>query len=493
FLEISGTFPPTDKLTEPKSKVFLGTGAQLKTMVDLLIKGAKYVVTLDSKRRVIRDGAVAIAGMKIVDVGKSSELKRKYPRVETIDAKDKLVMPGLFDCHAHSYQNMIRGMAFVLPRRKRGSFLLAPTLHMQGVYTPEDAKASMALNCLEYIKSGIIGFCDWGINLRYKIDGLAEIVDGSGIRGVLGKSVMEYPDYGSYKNVIDKGLVEDKGECIQDTVRAIKKWHGKADGRIQIWFGPRSVGALAVETYKEIARLVRQYKVGITFHLAELGEIDTGHIWNTYGMSPMEFMRSVGWVGPNVSFNHCEFLTGIDLKILMETGTNVAHCPGVGFDTKVQDMLQMGINVALGNDGGHHVNDIFLAMKLENTLQNRIPRRDLTILYPEKLVEMATINGAKALMWERETGSIEKGKKADMIIVDLNRPSLVPMLNPVNDIPARVLGSDVNTVMVNGKILMENRVVKTMDEANVIAEANRRAEEVKERSGYKVEWHWPQI
>ncbi|MBC7219448.1 MAG: hypothetical protein H5T49_04885, partial [Hadesarchaea archaeon] len=119
-------------------------------MASLLIKDARYVITVDSKRRVIRDGAVAIDGTKIVDVGKSSELKRKYPRAETIDARNKIVMPGLFDCHAHSYQNMIRGMAFVLPRRQRGAFLLGPTLRLQGVYTPEDAKASMALNCLEY-------------------------------------------------------------------------------------------------------------------------------------------------------------------------------------------------------------------------------------------------------------------------------------------------------------------------------------------------------
>jgi len=460
-------------------------------MVDLLIKDARYIVTVDSKRRVIKDGAVAIAGKEIVEVGKSSELKRKYPRAETIDAKGKVVMPGLFDCHAHSYQNMIRGMAFVNPRRARGVFLLKETLRLQAVYSPEDAKASMALNCLEYIKSGIIAFCDWGINLRYKIDGLADVVDKSGIRGVLGKSVMERPNFGSLENVIPRGLIEKKEECMKDTVRAIKKWHGGADGRIQVWFGPRSIGALTPATHREITRVAKKYKVGITFHLAEAGEIDSGHVWNSYGMSPMEFMRSVGWVGHGVSFNHCPWLTGIDMKILMETGTSVVHCPGYGFDTKVQDMLQMGINVALGNDGGHHLNDIFLAMKLENTIQNRTPRRDLTILYPDKLIEMGTINGAKALMWDKVTGSIEKGKRADMILVDLKRPSLVPMLNPVNDIPARVLGSDVDTVVVNGEILMEDRIVKTMDEAKVIEDATKRAEEVRQRAGYEVEWNWP--
>jgi len=472
---------------------FLSTVKKEIFMAILVVEGAKFIVTVDSQRRVIRDGAIAIDGVKIADVGKSSDIEGKYPRAETIDARNKLVMPGLFDCHAHSYQNMIRGMAFVFPRRQRGAFMLTPTLRLQGVYTPEDAKASMALVCLEYIKSGIIGFCDWGINLRYKFDGLAETVERSGIRGVLGKSVMENPDLGSAKNVIYEGLIEDKDECIRDTVRAIKKWNGAADGRIKVWFGPRSVGALNVETYKEIARLAKEYNVGITFHLAEMGELDTGHIWNTYGMAPMEFMKSVGWVGPNISLNHCCWLTGIDLKILMETGTSVVHCPGGGLDTKVQDMLQMGINVALGCDGGHNVNDIFSAMKLENALQNRSPRRDLTILYPEELVEMGTINGARALMWEKETGSIEKGKNADMILIDLNKPSLVPMLNPVNDIPARVLGSDVDTVIVKGKVLMENRVVKTMDEAKVIKEAQRRAEAVRERAGYEIEWHWKRV
>ncbi len=462
-------------------------------MTELLIKDAKYIITVDSKRRVIRDGAIAIDGTKIADIGKSSELKRKHPRTETIDAKNKLVMPGLFDCHAHSYQNMLRGMAFTIPLGQIGSFFLSDALHMQGTQTPEDARASMALNCLEYIKSGVVGFCDWGINLRYKFDGLAEVVESSGIKGVLSQCIMEKPDFGPCKNVIGKSLWEGKDECINETIRAIKRWHGKADGRIKVWFGPRSVGSLSVETYREIAQLANEYNVGITDHLAQAAELDAGHIWNTYGMSPMEFMKSVGWVGPHISFSHCVWLTGIDLKILMETKTNVVHCPGWGFDTKVQDMLQMGINVALGCDGGHQTNDVFDAMQMENVLQNRLPKRDLTFLTTDKLIEMATINGAKALLWEKETGSIEKGKRADIILIDLNDPSLVPMLNPINDIPARVRGSNVDTVIVNGEVVMENRVVKTMNEAKVIEEANRRAEDVKERSGHEVKWPWPLI
>ncbi len=462
-------------------------------MPDLLIKNAKYIITVDSTRRVIRDGAVAIEDADIVDVGKSSELERKYRRTEAIDAENKIVMPGLFDCHAHSYQNMIRGMAFTIPLGEGGGFFLSDVFKLQGTQTPEDARASMALNCLEYIKSGVVGFCDWGINIRYKFDGLAEVVESSGIRGVLSHSVMENPDFGSCKNVVSKGLLEDKDECIKETKRAIKKWNGKADGRIKVWFGPRSVGSLSVETYKEIARLAKEYNVGISFHLAEAADLDAGYTWNTYKMSPMEFMKSVGWVGQNICFNHCVWLSGIDFKILMETKSNVVHCPGWGFDTKVQDMLQMGINVALGCDGGHQTNDIFEAMQVENVLQNRLPKRDLTFLTTDRLIEMGTINGAKALMWDKESGSIEKSKKADLIIINLDDPSLVPMVNPVNSVPARVRGKNVDTVIVNGKVLMENRIVKTMDEAKVVEEARRRAEEVKERSGYKVKWPWPLI
>jgi 5-methylthioadenosine/S-adenosylhomocysteine deaminase len=460
-------------------------------MAEILVKDAKYVVTVDPKRRIIRDGAVAIEDAKIADVGKSSELKRRYPRADVMDAKGKLVMPGLFDCHAHSYQNMIRGMAFTVPLGADGGFFLKDTLRLQGTQTPEDAKASMALNCLEYIKSGVVGFCDWGINLRHKIDGLAEIVQRSGIRGVLSHCITEKPNYGPLENVIGEGLLEGKDETIKETVRAIKKWHGRADGRIKVWFGPRSVGSLSVDAYKEIAALAKKYGVGITFHLAEAAELDAGYMWNTYKMSPMEFMKSVGWVGPRVCFNHAVWLTGIDLKILMETRSNVVHCPGWGFDTKVQDMLQMGINVALGCDGGHQTNDVFEAMQMENVLQNRLPRRDLTSLTTDRLIEMATINGARALMWEKETGSIERGKRADLIIVNLDEPALVPMLNPVNDIPARVRGSSVSTVIVDGNVIMENRVVKTMDEAGVVEEARRRAEEVKERSLYEVRSPWP--
>jgi len=458
---------------------------------ELLITDARYVLTVDGKRRIIRDGAIAVDGMEIVEVGKSSDLKKRYAGAERIDAKDKLVMPGLFDCHAHSYQNMVRGMAFVLPRRERAGFALGEGLRLWSVYSPEDAAASMELNCLECIKSGIVGFCDWGINLRYGFDGLAEVVERSGVRAVLGKSVMDRPSFGVLENAIPEGLREDKDACIKDTVRVIEKWNGKADGRIKVWFGPRSVGALEVETYKEIARLVEEHGIGITFHLAEEEEVDAGFVYREYGMSPMEFMKSVGWVGPNVDFVHCPWLTGVDLKILMETNTNVVHCPLGGLDTMVNYMLEMGVNVALGCDGGHQRNDIFEAMFAESLLKNRRPRRDLTVLQPEKIIEMATINGAKALMWDRETGSIEAGKRADMILIDLKKPALVPMINPILNVVYRARGCDVSTVIVNGSVLMEDGVVKTLDESAILSEAQRRSEEVKVRSGHKVDYYWP--
>ena len=205
----------------------------------------------------------------------------------------------------------------------------------------------------------------------------------------------------------------------------------------------------------------------------------------------MEFMKSVGWVGPNVDFVHCPWLTGVDLKILMETNTNVVHCPLGGLDTMVNYMLEMGVNVALGCDGGHQRNDIFEAMFAESLLKNRRPRRDLTVLQPEKIIEMATINGAKALMWDRETGSIEAGKRADMILIDLKKPALVPMINPILNVVYRARGCDVSTVIVNGSVLMEDGVVKTLDESAILSEAQRRSEEVKVRSGHKVDYYWP--
>ena len=178
----------------------------MDVLPELLITDARYVLTVDGKRRIIRDGAIAVDGMEIVEVGKSSDLKKRYAGAERIDAKDKLVMPGLFDCHAHSYQNMVRGMAFVLPRRERAGFALGEGLRLWSVYSPEDAAASMELNCLECIKSGIVGFCDWGINLRYGFDGLAEVVERSGVRAVLGKSVMDRPSFGVLENAIPEGL-----------------------------------------------------------------------------------------------------------------------------------------------------------------------------------------------------------------------------------------------------------------------------------------------
>jgi len=443
------------------------------------------VVTVDRTRRVIEDGAVLLEDGLITQVGKATDVKPEKRAEFEIDAKGMAVLPGLVDTHVHLAQALIRGCA---DDTSLIDWLQKFVWPLQGNFDAQDGKASAELCMLEMIKSGTTTFLESLLHSRYGLDGIAESLAGCGMRGALSKTVMSLPGYGSEKSIMHPGMIEDGETCLREVETHFKRWNGKADGRIWIWYGARSLGGCTPQLYKQIAEGAARLGTGVTMHLSEVEE-DVRYTKKEFGKLPAEFMDQVGLVGPRVVFAHGVWLTESEWAILARKHATVAHCPSSNMKlssgtARVPEMTKAGVNVGLGCDGGPSNNcyDMIREMKTASLLQ-KVRTMDPLTTNASTVLEMATIKGARALGLENQIGSIEVGKKADLIVVNLRKPHLTPTFNPVSSIVYAAEGSDVQTTIIEGKIIMENRVVKTLNEDKIIQGASERATRLLERAG----------
>ncbi|MCL4458484.1 MAG: amidohydrolase [Chloroflexi bacterium] len=451
------------------------------------------VITVDAQRRIILDGAIVVQGDRIVGVGKTDEIRKQFPAEERIDATGKLILPGLINTHVHLAQAMLRSCADDLPILQR---LGQRIWVLQGNYTAEDGRASAALCLLEMLRSGTTAFVESMIVSRYGFDGIAEVVRESGMRAVLSKTVMDMPGYAAASKIMYHGLVEDRQASLAEALAMHDKWDGVGDGRIKVWFGPRTPGGCTPDLYQEISKIAAKRGMGITIHLAEV-QADVEYTKGQFGLLPVEFAESVGLLGPNCLLAHAVWLTEAEIATLARTGTHVVHCPssnmkgGHGF-APIPAMLQRGVNVGLGTDGGHSNNtyDLVREMKLAAVIHNGIIL-DPTVMPAEQVVEMATINGAKAMGLDSEIGSLEVGKKADLVIIDMDKPHLTPCPNPVSGLVYSACGGDVDTVLIDGKVVVKDGHVLILDEEQILAEARRRAQALLARTGVQPFPRWP--
>jgi len=453
------------------------------------------VVTMDKRREILRDGAVVVEGNKISDVGKTSEIKKKHKIDVEIKCENKLVLPGFVDCHVHLAQALIRGCADDL---SLVPWLRERVLPMQGTYSKKEGKLSAELCILEMIKSGTTTFVESLLHWRYGFDEIARVVETSGIRAALSKSLMNVRGYAGQKDAIPEGMAEDGETTMKQTLDMIKKWHGKADDRIHVWFGARTPGACTAEFYKEIAEQARKHRTGITIHLGEVKQ-DIDYMRKEFKMTPIQFMKHCGIVGEHVIYAHGVWIPPEDFAILRRTRSTVCHCPASnlklasGF-AKVPEMLAARVNVALGCDGGPSNNcyDMVREMKLAAVVhKGRL--LDPLVLPAEKVLEMATINGARATLWGENLGSFERGKLADIIVVDQRKPHLMPVRNPISSLVYAANGADIDTVIIDGKIVMQNREVKTMDEQKILNMVQEEGLTPDKRLNLKISSSWPVV
>ena len=456
-------------------------------MASILVKGGA-VVTVDSGHRVIEDGAVFVEDGVITQVGKANDVKPQTRAEFEIDAKGKVVLPGFVDTHVHLAQALIRGCA---DDTSLIDWLQKFVWPLQGNFDSQDGKASAELCMLEMIKSGTTTFLESLLHSRYGLDGIAESVEACGMRGFLSKTVMSLPGYGSEKSIMHPGMIEDGETCLREVEAHFKHWNGKANDRIRIWYGARSLGGCTPQLYKQISEGANRLGTGVTIHLSEVQE-DVRYTKKEFGMLPAEFMDQVGLVGPNIVYAHGVWLTEKEWALLARKHANLAHCPSSNMKlssgiASVPEMLQAGVNVGLGCDGGPSNNcyDMIREMKTASLL-HKVRTLDPLTMNAETVLEMATLRGASAVGLERKIGSIEVGKKADLILLNLQKPHLTPTFNPISSIVYAGEGPDVETVIIDGKMVMENRVVKTLDEERIIHVASERAGKLVKRAGLSI-------
>jgi len=428
-------------------------------LADILIKDG-HVITMDPKRRVFERGSVAIDGDKIVAVGK--DVKEKADIV--IDAKGKVVLPGLVNAHTHLSMTLLRGVAEdmeLIPWLETKIWPLEKNLTGERVYV------GALLGCLEMIKSGTTCFADQ----YFFMEDVARAVEKSGLRGVL--------SYG----IIEKGDSKLRASEIKKGTELVKNCHGKADGRILTMFGPHAPYTCSTECLLKVKELAGKYRVGIHIHLAESDD-DIKKTIAFQGQRPVKLLDKIGFLGPEVLAAHCVKVTDEEIGMLKKNNVKIAHNPISNLKlasgiAPVARYLKEGIVVAIGTDGAASNNnlDMFEEMKV-CSLVAKVREENPTVVSAGETLEMATIGGARAIGLEKNIGSIEIGKKADMIIVNLKRPHLTPLHNVVSHLVYAAKGSDVDATIANGKILMQNGEVPIIDESAIMEKAQKIASDL---------------
>ena len=452
----------------------------------ILIEDAT-IVTVDPRRRVIEGGSILVKEGRISEV-RSSRIQSGSSAELKIQAKGMALIPGLVDTHMHLAQSLLRGCADDL---SLVDWLKKRVWPIQAAFTEDDGRVSAELSMLEMVKSGTTSFVGVDVVSRYGFDGIAGSVVKAGMRGALAKSIMDSPGYGRKGRIMPEGLVEEKGATIREAKSMVRKWNEIKDGLVRAWVAPRSLGGCSRKLYEEVGELAGEMRTRVTMHLAEVRE-DVRYAKRNFGLTPFEFIQKVGLAGPRSLFAHMVWLNESDIRGVGVTKSSVAHCPSSntklasGF-AKVPELLDAGANVGLGCDGAPSNNsyDMIREMKLAAVIHKARLLDPLT-MPAASVLEMATINGARAMGVEKEVGSIEVGKKADLVLVDLKKPHLVPHRDVVSNLVYAAMGSDVDTVLVDGKVLVRGGKALTLDEGRILGEAQRRQDELISRSGVKL-------
>lgn len=427
--------------------------------MDILLRDG-YIITMDAQRRVFKRGSVAIEGDRISAVGK--EVRERADVV--IDAGGKAVLPGVINAHTHLSMTLLRGVADDMPLME---WLENKVWPIERNLKGQDCYAGALLGCLEMIKSGTTCFADQ----YFFMEDVASAVEEAGIRGVLSYGIIERDD------------PERRRSELQAGEKLVKEYHGTANGRILTMFGPHASYTCSPECLMQVKELARKYEVGIHTHISESRD-EVERVAKKYGRRPVEHLDAIGFLGPEVLAAHCVWLTEQEISILRKRGVKPVHSPVSNMKTAsgvapVPEMLAAGIPVALGTDGAASNNalDMFSEMKFA-ALLNKVHKLDPTAVPAQAVLEMATINGAIALGMQDEIGSLEVGKKADVLLVDLKRPHFVPLHNVISHLVYNAVGSDVDTVIVDGEIVMRERKVLTVDEDKVLEGAQKASDDL---------------
>ncbi len=452
----------------------------------LRIENVRYIITMDEERRIIRDGAVVIEGSRITQVGKTVDLAGVAAE-RVIDADGMVLAPGLVNGHMHvSYAHATRG---IFPD-SLGSDYLPNVFRLQGVMTAEEEYLTSLLGITELLKYGTTTFIDPG-STKFLDAGL-RAYEQSGCRIIVGAHVTDQP------NPINLPVYETD-EAISIVERVISDYDGALEGRVRAWAMPFAPSASTPRLLRESKRLADEYGVSLTLHFNNSSSYVESCL-RDHGMRPTQYLESLGVLGENVVMSHCLGLDRSEVEALARTGTKVVAVPtaavksgyGMTSDGLLPEMLEAGITAAIGTDAGNNSNlvETNRAMYLIAVLY-KDARRNTTAITAETALELATIGGANTLGLGDGIGSIEPGKKADLALYDTRRAEWATLFNPVNSLVYNADGRSVHTVIVDGRVVVEDHKALFVDEQALIAEVQAVGESMLARTGLSFPPPWP--
>jgi 5-methylthioadenosine/S-adenosylhomocysteine deaminase len=461
-------------------------------MTDLRIEQADWILTVDKERRIIRDGAIDIAGGRIAAVGKTAEIRARGPAQETIAARGMVITPGLIDSHIHTTFQMSRGLADEVGSRK---FLFERMYPYEGALDEDDARVSIELCVLELLRSGVTSFIDAG---NYQPQITAEVVGRAGMRCVVARSSFDVAK--SAMGALPAAFIETTDQSLERAGAVVRALHGAHHGRVQAWFQFRGLNNSTDRLIVELKRLADLHGVGVQTH-ACFARSTMESSQAQHGITEIERMAKLGVLGPNLLLIHAGWATAHELELVRAHDVKLVAAPSSSLHNAygnirmghLPEVIEQGGAVGLGSDHAcSGIVDLPQEMFLVACGYKEM-RENPEVMPPERVVEMATINGARCMLRDHETGSLEAGKCADLTIFDTRRPEWQPLYNPVANLVYSATGKSVDTVIVAGQILMSGGRVLTLDEAAIIDAAVRRAPSIleKTRLGNLVAPRWP--
>ena len=458
--------------------------------VDTLIQNA-LVVTMNPAREVIADGAVVIRGSEIVAVGKTADVTRSHEALDVIDGRRFVVTPGMVNTHIHiTGEPLTRGYVPENTTFEENVFQWLCPLY--AAHTEDDERLSAQLAAAEMLKSGTTAFLEAG-TVRFVdalVDGLVEI----GIRGRVGRWVWDLPpEPDVYRQTTD--------EAVANLEQTIRDHASVADGRIQAWSMVIGHTTCSDELWRAAKETADRHHTGLNFHMSPAAMDPEGFLAQ-FNQRPAEHLEELGVLGGNVVLVHCVHVDDNEIKLLAKHRCSVAHCPttalkvayGVTQIGKMPEMVEAGVNVTVGTDGNNASNysDLMRATYLVAGLF-KDARRDPNVFPAEQAFEMATLGGARALLSGHEIGSIEPGKKADLVLHDRDRPEWTPLHNVASQLVWAADGRSVHTVFVDGRKVVDNYRLTTLDESDLYRRAQAAGEAIVKRAGLPNLAKWPTI
>ncbi len=439
-----------------------------KYNADIIIKNS-YILTMDKSMSEFENSSLVIKDDKIVAIGTNEEIEEQYNAPKVIDGSNKLVMPGLINTHTHTAMTMFRGYADDIHLQEWLYDHIFPI--EQEFVTAENVTLGSKLAVAEMIRSGTTTFND----MYYFIDEIAKVVDETGIRAVLSKGLIDYP--------VPNSPTPEEG--MRKTKKLIEKW--KDHPRITIAVAAHAPYSCSPDLIINAKKIADDYNVPFNIHVAEtLTEFET--IKEEYGFSPVAYLNNLGVLDENMIAAHCVHLTPEDILLIAEKGVGVAHNPQCNMKivsgvAPVPELMNAGAKVGIGTDGPASNNDLDIFDEMRTAaFIHKLNSNDPTIMDAQTVVKLATIDGARVLGMEEKTGSLEVGKKADIILLDLEKPHAHPRYNIYSLIVYSLKSSDVETVIIDGKIVMENRNIINIKEDVLYRRIDSLATEISEHT-----------